>query len=80
MEETVRKVRTYINKRSNSYTVTSDDIHEYLSKNNIRMNTRQKQSVIAQVLRTPDFEAIDWVPSERVAAKGRLISEWERTY
>lgn len=74
------KIRTYLrslsNRRSNGY-VSADDVHTYLTRENVLPGqVRTRLSFINSVLREPDFEPVDTVPSSRPAAKGRMITAW----
>jgi hypothetical protein len=79
-EQMQNRIRSYLRRlssqRSNGY-VTADDVHNYLTRENVNpQQIRTRLSFINAVLREPDFEPADAVPSSRPAAKGRMITAW----
>jgi len=61
-------------RRRKSETVTADDVHVVLNQRRFRGN---RQSIIQMVLRSGLFyNTTEMTPSERPAARRRLISKW----
>lgn len=79
-ERTASRMRSWlynIARKRSSGTVTADDAHRYLDREGVRpQQTRTRLSFINAVLREPNFEPVDMVPSQRPAARGRAITEW----
>lgn len=74
----VSGLRSYLNRKANKRSVSANDAYSYFSKSGARLNIRQRKSAIATVLRAPDFESVGFIRSDREAAKGRMITEWDR--
>lgn len=79
-ENMTSKIRTYLrtlSRRRNSGYVTADDVHTYLTREGVRNEqVKTRLSFINSVLREPEFEPVDTVPSSRPAARGRMITAW----
>lgn len=75
-----QKVRTFLRKTAKdrvSKTVTADDIHRYLNKNNLNLTNSEKLGIINRVLQNnDDFAPAAYVRSSRPEARGRWITEW----
>ena len=79
-DRTANKMRSYLaglaRNRSEGI-VTADDAHRYMDREGIRpQQIRTRLAFINSVLREPNFEAYDVVPSSRPAARGRTITAW----
>lgn len=77
---TENKLRSYLRRLANSRrnsTVTADDVHAFVSKNNIRLGQDEKLSLTRTVLNeNSDFFTTGYAPSSRPEAKGRKIATW----
>jgi hypothetical protein len=77
---TANRMRSWlynIARKRASGTVTADDAHRYLDREGVRpQQVRTRLAFINSVLREPNFEPVDVVPSQRPAARGRSITEW----
>jgi hypothetical protein len=82
LERVANELRNWLSdiarKRVDGY-VTADDVHTYLNREGFTRNeVGVRLALTNSVLRNPDFRPVDEVPSERPAAKGRLITAWSR--
>lgn len=79
-ERTVRGMRNWLNslaRRRGSGLVSADDAHTYLDRQGIRKNeVFTRLSFINSVLREGNFECVGQWPSDRPAARRRLINAW----
>jgi hypothetical protein len=74
---TVRERLVERARRRSSGTFTADDVQALLSQRGYTSDVRSRQSIIATLLNNSMFFNTGYeVPSERPAARGRLISEW----
>jgi len=79
-DRTVAKLRTYLRgiaRKRSAGIVTADDAHNFLDREGVRpQQVRTRLAFINAALRSPEFEVIGMSPSQRPAARGRMISEW----
>lgn len=77
---TETKLRSYLRRLVNSRRdgiVTADDVHSFVTRNNIRLQQNEKLSLTRSVLNeNGEFEPVGFAPSSRPEAKGRQIATW----
>lgn len=81
-EVMVEKVSSYLRRaasRRSNRSVTADDVQNYLDNSGYRGDTNSRLSIVNSVLRKPAFKPTGFVPSNREAARGRMIREWRIT-
>jgi hypothetical protein len=57
-------------------TVTADDVHRFVQKNNLNISKGAQTALTNRVFNQPMFIPVAYVQSRRPEARGRYITEW----
>lgn len=72
----MRSYLTGLTRRRSAGTVTADDAHNYLDRNEVSSSPSVRLRFINSVLRNPQFYYAGVTNSTRPVAKGRAITMW----